>query len=108
MGILSLIKHYAPLILYVTSIFFFLKAIAGDGRWALLLVTFLIPLRNIIEKIQGLPLGSQMINILVAGALVGCISVCIGRKKSYFCAFKPEFNCFHIDLLHVHILDFRG
>lgn len=53
---------------------------AGPSCWSLFLFRYGI----LLKKIQGLPLGSQMINILVAGALVGCISVCMGRKKVIF------------------------
>jgi len=73
MGILAFIKHQAPLLLYLASILVMLKAVTGDGRWALLLLTFLIPLRNIVEKFQEYPLGSSIINVLFLITVFGLI-----------------------------------
>ena len=47
------------------------KTLSGRLRWALLLVAFLLPLRNIVDKIQDLPLGNQFIDILIIGMLFG-------------------------------------
>jgi len=82
MGILSSIKHLGPLFLYTTGVLLFLRGIAGDGRWALMLVTLLIPLRNVVDKIQEFPLANQFIDLLVAGALIGCFISCSKQNKS--------------------------
>lgn len=84
MGILAFIKHLAPLFLYVTGILFILKAVTGDGRWALLLLTFIIPLRNVIDKIQAFPMGSHIIDILIAIILVGLIFFLAAQKNQSF------------------------
>jgi len=84
MGILAFIKHLAPLFLYIAGILFILKSISGDGRWALLLLTFLIPMRNIVEKIQGFPMGSSIINILIAVILVGLVVFMAKQKNQSF------------------------
>jgi len=71
LGIVSLIKSFAPVALYFLGIGCFLAALSGRLRWALLLVTFLLPLRNVIDKLQNFPLGNQFIDILIAGMLLG-------------------------------------
>jgi len=83
MGILSSIKHLGPLLIYVIGILFFLRGMTGDGRWALLLVTLIIPLRNIVDKVQEFPLGSQFIDILIFGALIGSFIFCSKEKRQF-------------------------
>ena len=83
MGILSHIKHLGPLILYVTCILFSLRGLTGDGRWALLLAAFLVPLRNIIDKLQEFPLGNQLIDILIAAALIGAFFYSSKEKRQF-------------------------
>ncbi len=70
-GILVTIKSIAPLVLYVVGICFFLMALIGKPRWAFLLVVLLLPLRNIVDRLQAFPLGNQYIDILIIGMLIG-------------------------------------
>ncbi len=84
MGILANIKHLAPLILYVAGILFILKAMIGDGRWAFLLLTFIIPLRNIIDKLQEFPLGTHIIDILITLVLISLAVFLITNKNQTF------------------------
>jgi O-antigen ligase len=73
MGIGLFLKHFGPLTLYILGIVFSLKALSGNVRWALMLMVFLLPLRNIIEKVQDLPLGNQFIDILLVSIIIGWI-----------------------------------
>lgn len=81
---LSYIKSLAPVVIYSIAILLFLMGLFGKGQWALLLAIFLIPLRNVIEKIQAFPLGSQMVDILILGALLGWAGTCMSRKWRVF------------------------
>jgi len=86
MHIFATIKFIGPASLYVLGIIAFLMGVAGKGQTTLLLVAFLLPLRNIIEKIQAFPLGTQFIDILLLGVILGGIfhkmSVDSTRDKS--------------------------
>jgi len=84
MGILAFIKHLAPLFVYVAGIIFIFKSVTGDGRWALLLLTFIIPLRNVIEKLQQFPLGSSIINILILIIIFGLFVFFTTQKNQSF------------------------
>src|SRR4051794_11368655 len=71
MGILSGIKSLAPLSLYLFGGIAFIAGLAGRVQWTLLLVTLLIPLRNVIEKLQLFPGGNQYLDMLFFSMLVG-------------------------------------
>lgn len=73
MGILTQIKHAAPLFLYGLGILFALRALAGCGRWALLLAIGLIPLRNILDQLQVFPGGNQYLDYLLIAALIASL-----------------------------------
>jgi len=78
MGILVFLKGCAPLILYLGGLLSAFMAMSGNVRWALMLVAFLLPLRDVIERIQTYPLGNQFIDILLIGIIIGGIL----KKKS--------------------------
>jgi O-antigen ligase len=84
MGIGSLIKILAPLSLYGAGIICAILAFGGYVRWSLMLMIFLIPLRNIIERVQGLPLGNQFIDILLASIMIGWAVNCALSNRTFF------------------------
>ena len=57
MGIMVHLKEILPLSLYLTGLFFALLALGGNLTWALRLIVFLMPLRNVVEKLQEYPGG---------------------------------------------------
>src|SRR3989338_6465262 len=71
LGVISLIKNLAPLVLYFVWIIMFFLALGGKGRWTLLFVIFLLPLRNVVERLQSFPAGGQLIDLLIIGMLLG-------------------------------------
>lgn len=81
-GILATIKSFAPWVLYLAGIAAFFAGLMGKVRWPLLIVTFLLPLRNVVERLYEFPLGNQLLDILIGGMLIGwLISTVTGRKK---------------------------
>lgn len=81
MGIIAHLKILAPLTLYILGGAFFLNALIGRVRWALALVVLLLPLRNVIEKLQEFPLGNQFLDLLILAMIVGwCLSTMLDRK----------------------------
>jgi hypothetical protein len=81
MGLGSFVKHSAPLGLYGSGFLCVFMAMIGNVRWAMMLMVFLIPLRNIIERMQGLPLGNQFIDILLFSTIVGWWVNSLFRKR---------------------------
>jgi len=65
------LKASAPLSLYLGGLVCAIRAFAGNVRWALMLVVFLLPLRNVIDRIQIYPFANQFIDILLGGILIG-------------------------------------
>jgi O-antigen ligase len=71
MGIGILLKGLAPVTLYLSGLLCAIVAATGNVRWALMLAAFLLPLRNVIDKIQVYPFGNQFIDILLIGVIIG-------------------------------------
>lgn len=80
-GIIATLKNIAPIIFYLGGIALFFRAITGKAQWALLCVVFLLPLRNITEKLHDYPLGNQFLDILILGIIVGLVVSSLGQKK---------------------------
>src|SRR3989338_7980441 len=72
-GIIAAIKGFAPLLFYLLGIFLILTALAGRVRWAFLFLTFLLTLRNVVEKLHSFPLGTKYITLLALAILVGWV-----------------------------------
>ena len=68
---ISLLKSFAPLALYVMTLIVLFLSLAGNVRWGLLFLVPLLPLQNVIEKLYALPLGKDLNDILLVGMLVG-------------------------------------
>src|SRR3989338_9130028 len=80
-GIIATLKNIAPIIFYLGGVVLFFRAITGKVQWALLCVVFLLPLRNVVEKLQDYPLGNQFLDILIFSIIVGWIVSSLGQKK---------------------------
>lgn len=84
MGIFSHIKFLVPVSLYALGIILFLMGFQKKGHWALLFLTFIIPLRNIIEKIQDFPFGNQYLDILIIGVMASLFFSQMSQRKEVF------------------------
>ena len=67
------IKDYLPLIIYVMGLLSACMALTGKTQWTIYLITFLMPLRNIVEKVQEFPGGTQFIDILLFSTIIGWV-----------------------------------
>jgi len=81
-GIIATLKNIAPILFYVGGIALFFRAVTGKVQWALLCVVFLLPLRNVVDKLQDYPLGSQFLDILIFSIIVGWVVSSLGQKKA--------------------------
>ena len=83
MGIISTLKIFAPIVIYIIGLGMILLCISGRVKWALLLITALIPLRNVVERLQAYPLGKDFIDILIFFVAVGWVSGAIFRREKF-------------------------
>ena len=84
MGIIAFIKMLAPLTLYGLAIVLMMCAMLGKVRWALVQVVLLLPLRNVVEKLQDFPAGNQLIDLLLMSMIVGWVVTTVLNRKSMF------------------------
>jgi len=80
MGILSFVKFLAPLSVYLTGVLVFFMAFTGRVHWTLLFVTLLLPLRNVVEKLQSFPAGTQFIDFLILSMFIGWVASSSEKK----------------------------
>src|ERR1041385_4369408 len=66
--------------LFLAGIVAFFASLTGRVNLTLLLVTFLLPLRNVIEKLQEYPLGTQYLDLLFFSMIIGWIFTSSNRK----------------------------
>ena len=81
LGIIAALKNIAPIVFYVGGVVLFFRAVTGRVHWTLLCVTFLLPLRNVVDKLQAYPLGNQFLDILIVSIIVGGFVSSLGQKK---------------------------
>lgn len=79
-----MIVGLGSLVFYVLGVICFFLAISGRVKWALCLVIFLAPLRNIIEKIHQFPFGRDFLDILVMAMLVGWVLGAFAGHRKVF------------------------
>lgn len=79
-GIIAALKNIAPIVFYGGGIILFFRAVTGKVQWALLGLIFLLPLRNVVDKLQDYPLGNQFLDILIIGITAGWIVSSLGRR----------------------------
>lgn len=66
--------------IYLLGIIVSLLAITGRPRWALLFIIALFPLRNIVDKLQTMPLGQHWDKILFITILIGFLFEVSSKK----------------------------
>src|SRR5690348_17064426 len=84
LGLGIALKHLLPGGLYLAGLALALRAVSGQVQWALMLLVFLLPLRNFIERVQEFPLGNQFVDILLVGIILGWFVYSASKSKSLF------------------------
>ncbi len=83
MGIIAALKSFAPLIFYASMLILALRALTGRTDWAFVLLAFLLPLRNVIEKLHKFPAGNQLVDILAFSVLIGWMVSATKDKQKF-------------------------
>lgn len=68
---LTYIQSLAPFSLYIAGIVIFFISITGRVKYGLWFLVPLIPLQNVMEKLQAFPLGKDFNDILLIGMIIG-------------------------------------
>jgi len=86
------LKNIAPFIIYVISCILIFAALTGKTEWILLFITGLLPLRNVIESLQGFPLGKDMLDIMIIFAFFSVFVRALNNKNKEE---KVQFTAIH-------------
>jgi O-antigen ligase len=78
---LVFVKTNALYVIYVIGLVLYILALTGKVRWPILFVVGLIPLRNVVDRIQQLPLGRDFLDILLVILIIGWIIAGMNRRK---------------------------
>lgn len=81
---LAFVKTIAPLTLYFLGIIIFFLSITGRVKYGLWFLVPLLPLQNIMEKMQQFPLGKDFNDILLVGMIIGWAFYNNSRRKPLF------------------------
>ncbi len=68
---LASLKNIAPLIIYVAALLCCVMAASGRTFRPFLFLTFLLPLRNVVERLTVFPLGKDINDLLIACLILG-------------------------------------
>ncbi len=84
LGILRFIKGIAPVFLYAAGGIIFFISVSGRVAVGLNFLIPLLPLQNILEKIQELPLGKDFNDILLIGMVIGWMASKARLREKFF------------------------
>lgn len=82
LGIAAHLKGILPLAMYLAGIATMLMALSGKPKWALYLLTFLLPLRNVVDRVQAFPGGTQFVDLLIFSLLLAVFLHSAKRNKT--------------------------
>ncbi|MBI5874106.1 MAG: O-antigen ligase family protein [Candidatus Omnitrophica bacterium] len=84
MGILRFVKSITPFFLYAAGGIVFFISLSGRVWVGLNFLIPLLPLQNILEKMQILPLGKDFADILLIGMIIGWMASKASLRESFF------------------------
>ncbi len=84
LGIIAFIKSLAPITLYGVAIILSLMALIGRIRWPFLFLIALQPLQNVTAKLEALPWGNQIDDILLICIIIGWFVNASSHKEKLF------------------------
>jgi len=82
--------EFAVGLIFLTGIILVILALSGKTFPGLLVVAFLLPLRNVIERLHEMPMGKDYIDILLLSIVFGWMLRALGSGRKIF--LKNKFN----------------
>jgi len=79
---IAILKQFAPLGLYLISCALIFAALTGKTQWLLYYITGLLPLRNVVDRLQPYPLGKDLLDIMIILALLSVIIQGMNSKNN--------------------------
>ena len=79
-GLGVLLKPIVPISIILISVFLIIRAMAGKPQWCMFMIIFLMPLRNVVDKLQQYPLGKDLVDIFFLGMLIGLVTQAMAKK----------------------------
>ena len=70
---MTILKTAVPLILYIGGIVTLILCLAGRPQYGLYFLIPLLPLQNVLDKLQGFPFGNDFNDIILLSVLIGWI-----------------------------------
>ncbi|MCR4337149.1 MAG: O-antigen ligase family protein [Candidatus Omnitrophica bacterium] len=87
---IGLLKQFAPHFLYLSAIIVGLVSLTGRVRYGLFFLVPLVPLQNVLERLDFLPLGKDLNDILLICMIVGWLVSRLSSKDPFLA--KTPFN----------------
>ncbi len=91
---LGTIKQFVPYLFYVFGMVVVVLSLTGRVNLALVFILPLLPLRNVIEKLQGLPLGNDFLDILFFSMIIGWIVSAMSKNDKIMQPSPLNLICF--------------
>jgi len=108
LGILTAIKSFVPLSLYIVLVFFMIRAMTGKLEMSLALLVALIPLRNVIDKLHPYLLGKDIVDIFLICLFLGMVISGISKKDERIFQRSPINVCAVLLILYMFISVLQG
>lgn len=96
-GIVAHLKDLAPLVIILGGLILGLRAMIGKTEWTLLFIIALLPLRNVVEKLQSYRFGADFLDLLILSVFIG--SLVRGRKNQENSLAKSPINAISLIMI---------
>lgn len=87
---IAFLKPALVFALYVTGIIVFFASLSGKVKWGLLFLVPLLPLQNVMDRLQMFPMGKDLNDLLMVGMVLGWFFIKATKKEVVFS--KSAFN----------------
>ena len=83
-GIIAGIATILPFSIYLTGMVLAFMAFLGKPRWATLFIVWVLPLRNVVDRMHEFPMGKDFLDILILSAILGWIISAMSERRPIF------------------------
>jgi O-antigen ligase len=91
---IAFLKSLAPTSIYMVGLFCAVLAAVGRPLMAIMLVVFLSPLRNVVDRLQDYPMGNQFLDVLFVAMVFGWLASSIFLRAQFMEKSSLNVICF--------------